>query len=45
MVVAPALTVPTAANGAVGVEYVTPKANTAVAVSVTPATSAVAVIV
>jgi hypothetical protein len=45
VVVAPALTVPTAANGAVGAEYVTPKATTAVALSVTPATSAVAVIV
>jgi hypothetical protein len=45
VVVAPKLTVPTAANGAVGAEYVIPKATTAVTVSVTPATTAVAVIV
>jgi hypothetical protein len=45
VVVAPTATVPVAARGAVGAEYVIPKATTAVTVSVTPATTAVAVIV
>lgn len=43
--VAPAATVPTAANGAVGAEYVTPMLTVVVAVFTTPAIVAVAVIV